>query len=300
MDHKLDSSEYSCSQISQATGIPLHGTATEAQVWILLEYSEKWPAQWLHGNTLPPNIQTWTHYLEEQIPKSRVAFIKQENHRSVKSLYLAVTDPSDPRLHHFEWNDYDDLLDLDLPAVVNGDSAHGLVQDRLVCVCTHGLRDRCCAKLGLPVYSALTGEPMLDAWEITHVGGHRFAANATIFPSGIMYGYVTPTDAPIIGNAARNNSIHLPNYRGRSFYDEPTNAADYFLRAETKVLEDGFFYLVNSEATCEGVSVTFSGDGIGHHIDVTATPSLDVVSCGKPKKTGVIYNLLSHETYECL
>ena len=298
MDENPDTPNSFCSQFSQSAGIPLHGSATQAQVWILLEHSEKWPAQWLQGNTLPPNVQSWTHSLEEQIPNSRVAFIKKPKPNSSKALFLAVTDPSEPRLYHFEWNDYNDLLRLDLLGVLNGNTSGSLVPNSLCCVCTHGLRDRCCAKFGLPVYSAFSSELELDPWEITHLGGHRFAATAIIFPSGIMYGYLTPQLAPIISEATRNDSLHLPNYRGRSFYDGPTNAADYFLRKETQVMENGFFQLVHTEPGVHRNSVTFSGGGIAHRIDLAANPTLDLASCGKPKKPGVIYDLLNHETYE--
>ena len=113
-----------------------------------------------------------------------------------------------------------------------------------------------------------------------------------------MYGYLTPQLAPIFSEATRNDSIHLPKYRGRSFYDGPTNAADYFLRKETQVMDNGFFQLVHTEPGVHRNSVTFSGGGTGHRIDLAANRTLDLASCDKPKKPGVIYDLLNHETYE--
>ena len=294
----IDAPDIFCSQFSQAAGIPLHGSATQAEIWILLEHSEKWPAQWLQGNTLPANIQSWTHSLEKQLPKSKVAFIKRQNTNASRSLYLAVTDPSEPRLYRFEWNDYPDLLKLNLLDALNGNCSRVLVNNSLICVCTHGLRDRCCAKFGLPVYTAMSDDPDLEAWEITHLGGHRFAATAAIFPSGIMYGYLTPEHAPILSETIRHNSIHLPNYRGRTFYDGPTNAADYFLRNKTKVTGDRVFQLLDSKPTDYGHVVTFSDKNTAHRIYLAVNPTLDFASCGKPQKPGVKYDLVQYETCE--
>ncbi len=45
-----------------------------------------------------------------------------------------------------------------------------------------GRRDRCCARLGVPLFDALA--PHVDAdrlWQSSHHGGHRFAANCSSF-----------------------------------------------------------------------------------------------------------------------
>ena len=44
-------------------------------------------------------------------------------------------------------------------------------------VCTHGKRNVCCARLGVPLAQALATRHPGQVWETTHVGGHRFAAN---------------------------------------------------------------------------------------------------------------------------
>ena len=145
-------SEPFCSQLSRASALPLHGSATQAEVWVLLEHAGSWPAQWLEGNDLPETVQTWTRSQERTVPRSRVAFIKRDHSGPDRSLYIAVTDPATPRLYHFRWRDYSDLLAIDVAAVIAGEAQADLVDEILVAVCTHGRRDRCCAKFGLPVY----------------------------------------------------------------------------------------------------------------------------------------------------
>lgn len=55
-----------------------------------------------------------------------------------------------------------------------------------VFLCTNGKRDRCCAEFARALLRQFPDEPRL--WEISHLGGHRFAPTALALPSGIMFG----------------------------------------------------------------------------------------------------------------
>ncbi|KAJ1939960.1 hypothetical protein GGF37_004182 [Kickxella alabastrina] len=70
-----------------------------------------------------------------------------------------------------------------------------LTKNRHIFVCTHGSRDRLCGTHG----GALLREVRrvieergvgkhVAAWETSHVGGHKYAANAIIYPRGDWYG----------------------------------------------------------------------------------------------------------------
>ena len=61
-----------------------------------------------------------------------------------------------------------------------------------VFVCTNGKRDQCCAEFGRRLLKKFRGEPRL--WEVSHLGGHRFAPTALAFPSGLMCGKLEETD----------------------------------------------------------------------------------------------------------
>ncbi|GAA5513951.1 hypothetical protein Dcar01_02700 [Deinococcus carri] len=58
-------------------------------------------------------------------------------------------------------------------------------------VCTHGTVDAACGKYGIPVHRTLH-EAGLRAWRTGHFGGHRFAATAVEFPSGLLWAHLTP------------------------------------------------------------------------------------------------------------
>jgi hypothetical protein len=98
-------------------------------------------------------------------------------------------------------------------------------------VCTHGRRDACCSRLGIPVYHALQAIAGPDlVWQCSHTGGHRFAANVIGLPLGVMLGRVEPHEAPEVVTLLRDGRVPLARYRGRSLYDAPEQAAEVAVR----------------------------------------------------------------------
>ena len=73
---------------------------------------------------------------------------------------------------------------------------------RWVFVCVHGERDPRCGECGPPVLEALTGAVEtaglgdVRVRATSHVGGHKYAGNVIVYPEGVWYGYVRPSDAP--------------------------------------------------------------------------------------------------------
>ncbi|WP_249978634.1 sucrase ferredoxin [Vreelandella olivaria] len=96
-----------------------------------------------------------------------------------------------------------------------------LLEHDLVLCCTHGKKDKCCAKYGYQTYKALTktvAEHQLpfDVWESSHLGGCRLAASLILLPHVRKYGRITPAQVlPFLHSEARNER-YLPCYRGDS------------------------------------------------------------------------------------
>ncbi len=91
-----------------------------------------------------------------------------------------------------------------------------------VFVCVHAARDERCGRCGPPVIAALreacAAEGMADATvrATSHVGGHKYAGNVLIYPSGAWYGYVRPADARrIVRDHIREGRIVEELCRGR-------------------------------------------------------------------------------------
>lgn len=98
-------------------------------------------------------------------------------------------------------------------------------------VCTHGKHDACCAKWGFAAYKALAAEALnydshFDIWEITHLGGCRFAGGALVLPARRKYGRRIPRDAKGLLQAEARDLPHLPAYRGYNGHSAPQQVAE--------------------------------------------------------------------------
>ncbi|MFG6175940.1 sucrase ferredoxin [Halomonas sp. THAF12] len=93
-----------------------------------------------------------------------------------------------------------------------------LERDLLLC-CTHGKKDKCCARYGYRTYKALarevaTHELPFEVWESSHLGGCRFAASVILLSPVRKYGRITPEQARPFLEAEARGQRFLPGYRG--------------------------------------------------------------------------------------
>ena len=226
-----------CSLRSKEASEKVFGTASMGDAWLLLEYAQPWGAKAYHESALPQAVKSHLSGLLKSIPRSRVLFIKQT--RKVKrplTLFVVRSRESSSSILKYEFSEYEQLLDLDLVSALTGGSPSGTTawEHPLFLVCTHGTRDKCCAKFGIPIYKTirtLVGES--SVWQCSHVGGDRFAANVVCFPDGVFYGHVTETSAELIVKEYYERRIVLTNFRGRACYSFPVQAAEFFARRET-------------------------------------------------------------------
>ncbi len=84
--------------------------------------------------------------------------------------------------------------------------------------CTHGRHDTCCAERGRPVAAALSQTHPEVSWEVSHIGGDRFAGNVLVLPDGLYYGRVSPDTAPALVESHLSGHLTLDLLRGRSGY----------------------------------------------------------------------------------
>jgi hypothetical protein len=92
-------------------------------------------------------------------------------------------------------------------------------------ICTHGTRDRCCAKFGFAAYQAARklveqGVSPFEPIETSHLGGDRFAATGVFFPSGSMYAHLGDLDLAALCTTESEGRLDPARYRGR-VYDPP-------------------------------------------------------------------------------
>jgi len=223
--------EYCCEQNAAE---PLWGTADTVDVWLCLEYRPAWKSRALTDNALAAPTRQWLEKTVASLAaaglKARPQFVRQPqiDREDVRLLVTAAG-----RTVCFSGRGYDFLLDLDLAARLAPGGDFGAGGERLLepqyLVCTNGQRDLCCARFGLPVYTALTERVGERAWQATHLGGHRFAPNVLTLPDGCLYGRVTPETLDGFVAKVEGGEIDFPHLRGRSCYAPVVQAAEAML-----------------------------------------------------------------------
>lgn len=274
-----------CADISRAVGEQLFATATRVDVWFALEFDRAFGGDAFPDSDLPAAVKDHLNAALKVVPRSRMQLIRAGKERprveGVLNFFVAVgkTDigqTPDVRLYHFRVGSYEELLTLDLPKIVDGDSAyaHALTDAPLFLICTNGKRDICCAKAGIPVYEAISAHlKELDQWEsvwmTSHIGGHRFAATGVFLPEGQCYGRIDPAVATQLVDAHQAGDLLLDYHRGWSAYDEPVQAADFYLRQQLGITRRDAVRIVGVEA--KGAArwrVTAEVAGSTHHLDI--------------------------------
>jgi hypothetical protein len=297
-----------CSILSREYGEPLTGTAAERTFWLLLEYDARWLPQATTDNNLPAHVQEWLDdQLEAAGSSGRLLFIRRprrEGEGEVKlNFFVALAGEEEPALYHFALQDYDDLLPLNPSSLLVDRAGYAgqRLETPLFLVCTHGSRDRCCSRNGIPVFQALQESAGDLAWQSSHVGGHRFAANVVTFPDATYYGRMSPAEAPALVAARRRGEVFLPHLRGRGCYPEVVQAADCFLREKSGETALGAYrFAVLEPHEDDSWTVTFDEVAGGHrhrlHVTRDVLDKPLYASCGQLQTKPVwSYHLLDHQ-----
>jgi hypothetical protein len=225
-----------CANVSSASAEPLAATASRVDHWILVEYRGLWDREVLGGSLLSPELKEHLRAQLRRLGNARLLFVKKPERRSYRrrQLFFGSSKPGEEQFFALEFDRHDELVGLDLAAALAGEAAVGAPVDHpLLVVCTHGKRDRCCAKYGRPLYDALRHEAESGwVWQSTHVGGDRFAGNVVVLPHGLYYGRVCPDDVRSLLAEQAQGRLHLDLYRGRSAYSFAEQAAELDVRAE--------------------------------------------------------------------
>ncbi|WP_428815009.1 sucrase ferredoxin [Streptomyces albus subsp. chlorinus] len=304
-----------CATASRALAESLAGTAATARTWLLIEQPGPWGHKALTQSRLDPELGRALD-AAAGAHGGRVALIRRPGRHPDRSpatgstgtgspadghrVYLARTVPGDswvrtavlPGDGGLEALRALDFALLDDPArsVGNGTAPDGprwepYRGDPLALVCTNGKRDRCCALLGRPLADELAASGGANVWEITHIGGHRFAPTLLVLPHGYAYGRLGAVAVKAVLDAVRDGHVTLEGCRGRSAWDRPGQAADLAVRERTgETRADAVRVVASHEEPETGhryVTVAHQ-DGRRWHVVLTETadgPALPA-SCG--------------------
>ncbi|NGO73989.1 sucrase ferredoxin, partial [Streptomyces boncukensis] len=237
-----------CATASRVLAEPLTATAATARTWLLVEQPGPWGAKAPAESRLDPGLGRELE-AAAQAHGARLALIRRPGRHADhatpvrRRAFLAHTSPGASWIRTALLPDAgggpETLRALDFAALAAGNDA-GLPAawrpyegEPLALVCTNGKRDRCCALLGRPLAAELVASGTGDVWEITHIGGHRFAPTVLVLPYGYAYGRIGAATVKDALEAVREGRVRTEGCRGRSAWDRPGQAADLAVRAHT-------------------------------------------------------------------
>ena len=265
-----------CADLSQEHSEPLTATASRVDHWLLVEYRGLWSREPVAGSALGDALKEHLRAQACALANSRLLFIRRpDRRRGPLAVFFGRSLEADHRFFRLEIDGYDDVLGVDFASALAGGTPVGAPLDHpLFVVCTHGKRDRCCAKYGRPLYDELRAQAEGDwVWQATHVGGDRFAGNVVCLPQGLYFGRVGRADVWPLLDEYLAGRIALEHYRGRSCYPFHVQAAEAAVRAAAGLAGVDDLRLVELESLGDGASrVSFVAGPTGevHEVDVAA------------------------------
>ncbi len=216
-----------CSEVSFESGEPLAGTASDAPLFAAFS----WPkALWHHDDValsegLPAAIRELAGAAKRSGRKLQFRLFQRTGRSATDPAELICADFQQARTARIPDLPIERCADA-ISEFIAGGGAGTPLERPLLLVCTDGKHDLCCGKLGRSIVSALRSDPQLDVAEVSHLGGHRLAANVLALPSGELYGRVAAVDAPALAESIRHGRVYLPRYRGRTGLDELAQVAE--------------------------------------------------------------------------
>ena len=223
--------------------------------FLLVEHHGPWGASAPRDSRLPASVKQ--HLRTHGNIKVLMARRHHRAHRG-EQYRVFLCFPARRLLLVKTFEDPVELTRIDLDAVSRGEAPDWPRFDGpLFGVCTHGRHDACCAERGRPVAAALSGSHPAETWEISHMGGDRFAANMLVLPEGLYYGRMEPGTASQVADLHQHGRVDIERLRGRSSYPMPVQYAEIALRRHLEEDRIGALRLVRRQGP---ISVFARGD----------------------------------------
>jgi (2Fe-2S) ferredoxin len=264
---------FRCAAASVLRDEPVLGTATHVRTWLLLEHVGPWGDKALRDARLPDGLGA---ELQRRAAEHRAKILLIRRYSSTSDgdglrVFAAYADPVRPRLEAGRLGDPREVLDVDLGSLRRGGTSGLTPYDgSIFCVCTNGRHDACCAERGRPVAKALDQAHPEETWEVSHVGGDRFAANMVVLPHGLYYGRLEPASAIAVAGAHLSGELDLDHLRGRSSHPMAVQAAEIHLRRDLGATRRDDVVFVGRSTDADLTTATFVVAGASYDVQVRA------------------------------
>lgn len=205
--------EKGCANAAQRAGEDLIGTAGHYQTYVLIECPLPWPAKAFDSQHIPPGLRQYIKAVKAArsvqflcinrgiatLPSPMTVLVYEQADLSARPL-AAEAFSADSFVNGYRGQEFQlDGLDQVVPCLEahwQGNRPGQPIEQQDLLICTHGMRDKCCAQFGQPLFRGakhLANQGQLPArvWRASHIGGHRFAPTAISLPDGRYYGRLT-------------------------------------------------------------------------------------------------------------
>ncbi|MED5295153.1 MAG: sucrase ferredoxin [Pseudomonadota bacterium] len=258
-----------CTDLSRQLDDPLPGSGAHAERNLLISWPRaKWQRNLRHASDMPQRLKDSLDGLAAS--GRRVNLIHRRDQPD--GLHEVMLMPERQRLRL----DLDALLAF-AEALASGSDLSAWPslpqRDDVVLCCTHGKKDKCCARYGFRSYKALAHAVEqqrlpFDVWESSHLGGCRFAASIIVLSPVRKYGRIDPEHALPMLQAEAQGRRYLPGYRGASALTPVQQCAEVALL--------GWLDEHDATSAAGGVQLTLVEDVAG--ADAGTTADADSVS----------------------
>lgn len=216
-----------CAVESVQAGDPLAGTATHALSNLLISWPRpKWSRSLRIARDMDDELAERVNRLAAK--GRRVNLIDQRGRPASSHRLFLLPEGRCFDVARTDLNAF--LDDLEAGKDLAGWAGTAITAPLVLC-CTHGRKDKCCAKFGYTAYQSLASAVAehalpFEVWESSHLGGCRLAASMMVFPAMRKYGRVAPEQVlPLLQHEA-DGLPYLPCYRGQSLLTPAQQCAE--------------------------------------------------------------------------
>ncbi len=298
-DRGLDvSADLRCAVLTRQTGETCAGSAPQADLFVLVELPEPWPAEILRHPLLGP-VRSLTP--SQELGVIRWLGVRTPQPRAQPDDELTVVAWSrTPGNTHLEYTGRESRVTADdLATVLSSLLAEGPsvlsrpITDRAdVLICGHQARDVCCGDFGERTARDLAeldqGDPTATArrvWLTSHLGGHRFAPTGLTFPSGLCWARLEAEELVTLISSG-DPTPFLAHLRGFAAFPPAAQVADLAMAREV----DGWFQTTRTLSDSPAGHSSESGHSViratsggrCYDVELSAHGRVPVPACGLP------------------
>ncbi|HEX5090953.1 MAG TPA: sucrase ferredoxin [Nocardioides sp.] len=291
---------FRCAAASEERSESMAGTASTVRSFLLVEHPGPWGVDALRDARMPDGIGPELR-ARAAATGTKVLLIRRPAGASRDAegvrVFAAYAHHAEPWLETTVLGDLAEVHDLDLEALGGGRSpglsAH---PGPVLAVCTHGRHDACCAERGRPVAAGLAELFPEQTWEVSHIGGDRFAGNLLVLPYGFYFGRLDPVTARGVARLLAAGEVDLDHLRGRSGLPMSLQAAEAALRRHVDERRVSAVRLLSREVHDGRTDAVFDVDGRRYAVAVTSSrgPELETLTCRALRQNPVMH----HEVHE--